>query len=57
MAEHKTIDRIKNLNTQMETASELVATYSDYHGDSTAKQCGSLGGEMMRKMKHTKNET
>ena len=58
MADYKTINHIKDSSLQMETSKELEATFSDYHGDSTARQCGSLGGEMMKKRKkHTKNET
>ncbi len=41
---------------QMEAANELGATFIDFHGDQTAKQCGSLGGEMMRKMKEAYNK-
>lgn len=56
MANFKAIKQIKSSMMQMEAASELGATYSDYHGDLTAKQCGSLGGEMMKKKtKHTKD--
>jgi len=55
VAEYKTTKHAKNSSVQMEISNELEATYSDYHGDSTATQCGSLGGEMMKKkMKHTK---
>ncbi len=35
---------------KMETASELGVTFSQYNGDLTAKQCGSVGGEMVKKM-------
>ncbi len=35
---------------KMETASELGVTFSSYNGDLTAKQCGSVGGEMVKKM-------
>ena len=35
---------------KMETANELGVQFSDYNGDLTAKQCGSVGGEMVKKM-------
>ncbi len=35
---------------KMETANELGVTFSQYNGDLTAKQCGSVGGEMVKKM-------
>ena len=35
---------------KMETASELGVTFSNYNGNLTAKQCGSVGGEMVKKM-------
>ncbi|MCL2320677.1 MAG: alpha/beta-type small acid-soluble spore protein [Oscillospiraceae bacterium] len=35
---------------KMETANELGVNFSGYNGDLTAKQCGSVGGEMVRKM-------
>jgi len=35
---------------KMETANELGVNFSSYNGDLTAKQCGSVGGEMVKKM-------
>lgn len=33
-----------------EVAQELGVPFSDYNGDLTAKQCGSVGGEMVKRM-------
>ena len=33
-----------------EVASELGVPFSDYNGHLTSKQCGSVGGEMVRQM-------
>ena len=33
-----------------EVASEMGVPFTDYNGDLTAKQCGSVGGEMVRRM-------
>lgn len=33
-----------------EVASELGVKFTDYNGDLTAKQCGSVGGEMVKRM-------
>ncbi len=35
---------------KMETANEMGVIFSDYNGDLTARQCGSVGGEMVKKM-------
>jgi len=35
---------------KMETAKELGVNFTDYNGDLTSKQCGSVGGEMVKKM-------
>lgn len=35
---------------KIETANELGVNFSGYNGDLTAKQCGSVGGEMVKKM-------
>jgi small acid-soluble spore protein D (minor alpha/beta-type SASP) len=35
---------------KMETASQLGVTFTDYNGNLTSKQCGSVGGEMVKKM-------
>ena len=33
-----------------EVARELGVPFSDYNGDLTARQCGSVGGEMVKRM-------
>ncbi|SHI44425.1 Small, acid-soluble spore protein, alpha/beta type [Clostridium cavendishii DSM 21758] len=33
-----------------EVANELGIPFSDYNGDLSSRQCGSVGGEMVRKM-------
>ena len=33
-----------------EVANELGVPLSDYNGDLTSKQCGSVGGEMVKRM-------
>jgi hypothetical protein len=33
-----------------EVANELGVHFTDYNGDLTAKQCGSVGGEMVKRM-------
>jgi hypothetical protein len=33
-----------------EVARELGVEFSDYNGNLTSRQCGSVGGEMVRKM-------
>lgn len=33
-----------------EVANNLGVHFSDYNGDLTAKQCGSVGGEMVKRM-------
>ncbi|MCY6372290.1 alpha/beta-type small acid-soluble spore protein [Clostridium ganghwense] len=35
---------------KMETAHELGVNFTDYNGNLTSKQCGSVGGEMVKKM-------
>lgn len=35
---------------KLETAKELGIELSDYNGHLTSKECGSVGGEMVRKM-------
>ena len=37
-------------NFKNEVAGELGVPFSDYNGDLTSKQCGSVGGEMVKKM-------
>ena len=33
-----------------EIASEMGVQFSDYNGNLTSKQCGSVGGEMVKRM-------
>ena len=35
---------------KMETAKELGVNFTDYNGDLTSRECGSVGGEMVKKM-------
>lgn len=37
-------------NFKMEVADELGVPFSDYNGDLTSRQCGSVGGEMVKRM-------
>lgn len=44
-------DAKNGLNTfKTEVARELGVPFSDYNGDLTARQCGSVGGEMVKRM-------
>ena len=33
-----------------EVASEMGVPFTDYNGDLTSRQCGSVGGEMVKRM-------
>ena len=33
-----------------QVASEMGVAFSDYNGDLSSKQCGSVGGEMVKRM-------
>jgi len=35
---------------KMETAKELGVPFTDYNGNLTSRQCGSVGGQMVKKM-------
>jgi small acid-soluble spore protein D (minor alpha/beta-type SASP) len=35
---------------KMETAKDLGVHFTAYNGDLTSKQCGSVGGEMVKRM-------
>lgn len=37
-------------NLKNEVAAELGVNFKEYNGDLTARQCGSVGGEMVKKM-------
>ncbi|SHI46451.1 Small, acid-soluble spore protein, alpha/beta type [Clostridium amylolyticum] len=39
-------------NFRNEVAKELGVPFSDYNGDLTSRQCGSVGGEMVKRMVH-----
>ncbi|NLL31692.1 MAG: alpha/beta-type small acid-soluble spore protein [Clostridiales bacterium] len=39
---------LQNLKNQV--SSEFGVTFGEYSGDLTAKQCGSVGGEMVKRM-------
>lgn len=41
----------KGLNKfKMEVAEELNVPFTDYNGNLTSRECGSVGGEMVKKM-------
>lgn len=35
---------------KMETAQQLGVHFTDYNGNLTSRECGSVGGEMVKKM-------
>jgi small acid-soluble spore protein D (minor alpha/beta-type SASP) len=35
---------------KMEVANEMGVPFTDYNGNLSSKQCGSVGGEMVKKM-------
>jgi small acid-soluble spore protein D (minor alpha/beta-type SASP) len=35
---------------KMETAKELGVNFTDYNGNLTSRECGSVGGQMVKKM-------
>ena len=35
---------------KMETANELGVHFTEYNGNLTSRECGSVGGEMVKKM-------
>ena len=37
-------------NFKNEVAGSMNVPFSDYNGDLTSKQCGSVGGEMVKRM-------
>ena len=38
------------IKIQNEVAAEMGVPFSDYNGDLSSKQCGSVGGEMVKRM-------
>ncbi|MCR6514222.1 MAG: alpha/beta-type small acid-soluble spore protein [Clostridium chrysemydis] len=45
MSKNKVLANFKN-----EVASELGVPFKEYNGDLSSKQCGSVGGEMVKRM-------
>ena len=41
-------DKLAKFNNQVST--EMGVPFTDYNGDLTSKQCGSVGGEMVKRM-------
>ncbi len=35
---------------KMETANQIGVSFTDYNGDLTSRECGSVGGEVVKKM-------
>ncbi|MCY6356686.1 alpha/beta-type small acid-soluble spore protein [Clostridium sp. ZS2-4] len=51
MMKHLVPEARNGLNKfKMEVANELGVPFTDYNGDLTSKQCGSVGGEMVKRM-------
>lgn len=52
MSNQKLVPEAKNgLNRfKTEVAQELGVPFSDYNGNLSSKQCGSVGGEMVKRM-------
>ena len=48
----KLVPEAKNGLTKFrnQVASEMGVPFSDYNGDLSSKQCGSVGGEMVKRM-------
>lgn len=48
----KLVPEAKNglANFKTEVANEMGVPFKDYNGDLTSKQCGSVGGEMVKRM-------
>lgn len=45
------VDEIKSMNSlKNEVASELGVQFQEDNGDLTARECGSVGGEMVKRM-------
>ncbi|WP_040212262.1 alpha/beta-type small acid-soluble spore protein [Clostridium polynesiense] len=54
MTNSKLVPEAKNgLNKfKQEVANEMGVPFKDYNGELTSKQCGSVGGEMVKRMVH-----
>ncbi|SHJ86374.1 Small, acid-soluble spore protein, alpha/beta type [Clostridium amylolyticum] len=37
---------------KQEVANEMGVNFTDYNGELTSRQCGSVGGEMVKRMVH-----
>jgi hypothetical protein len=48
MAKLNNKEKLVNLKNEM--ASEVGVKFTEYNGDLTSKQCGTVGGAMVRKM-------
>lgn len=51
MAQKLVPEAKQGLNTfKTEVANEIGVPFTDYNGNLTSKQCGSVGGEMVKRM-------
>ena len=52
MSQQKLVPEAKNGLSKFKTevASEMGVPFTDYNGDLSSKQCGSVGGEMVKRM-------
>ena len=52
MSNNKLVPEAKNglAKFKNEVANEMGVPFSDYNGDLSSKQCGSVGGEMVKRM-------
>ena len=52
MSNNKLVPEAKNglAKFNNEVANEMGVPFSDYNGDLSSKQCGSVGGEMVKRM-------
>ena len=52
MSQQKAVPEAKNglAKFKNEVASEMGVPFTDYNGNLSSKQCGSVGGEMVKRM-------
>ena len=52
MSNNKLVPEAKNglAKFKNEVANEMGVPFTDYNGDLSSKQCGSVGGEMVKRM-------
>ena len=51
MSQHLVPEAKNGLSTfKNEVANEMGVPFSDYNGDLSSRQCGSVGGEMVKRM-------